>query len=183
VSGSTQFVSQNAKPGNPGKVYIGVGANLGEDPLATVIAGLRHCASLPGISQARSSSIYRSAPVEAQGPMFFNAVLEARSSLEPHDLLHALRAIEEDFGRERPYNNAPRTLDLDILLIDEQRINSPTLTVPHPRMHQRAFVLRPLLELAPTIHIPGHPDPTSLLSALGHQWIAPDLAPIEFSPK
>lgn len=112
--------------------------------------------------------------------MFFNAVLEARCSLEPHDLLHALQAIEQGFGRERPYINAPRTLDLDILLIDEQRIVSPTLTVPHPRMHQRAFVLRPLLELAPEIIIPGHPNPTSLLSALDHQWIALDRPPVEF---
>ena len=97
------------------------------------------------------SSLYRSAPVDAQGPDYVNAVTELRSALEPESLLAALHSIEARFARERPYPNAPRTLDLDLLLFGQRRIATPTLTLPHPRMHQRAFVLLPLAELAPEL--------------------------------
>ena len=133
---------------NPERVFIGLGANLG-DAQATVNAAFEALAALPGTRVLARSSLYRTAPVEAQGPDFVNAVAELRSTLEPEALLQALQAIEAQHDRQRPYRNAPRTLDLDLLFVGERTITTPTLTVPHPRLHQRAFVLEPLLELAP----------------------------------
>ena len=132
----------------PTTAWIGLGANLGEraGTLRTALAAL---AALPGTRLLRVSSLYRSAPVDAGGPDYLNAVAEIRTQLPPHDLLAALQAIERAAGRERPYRNAPRTLDLDILWFGGQVIDSPALTVPHPRMAERAFVLRPLADLAP----------------------------------
>ena len=129
-------------------VWIGLGANLGEraDTLRTALAAI---AALPGTRVLRASSLYRSAPLDAGGPDYLNAVAELRTTLAPQALLDALQAIEQAGGRERPYRNAPRTLDLDILLWGDQVIDTPTLTVPHPRMNERAFVLQPLAEIAP----------------------------------
>jgi 2-amino-4-hydroxy-6-hydroxymethyldihydropteridine diphosphokinase len=93
--------------------------------------------------------------VDAAGPDFFNAVAALDTLLAPCELLAALQAIEQRFGRERPYRNAPRTLDLDLLLHGDVQLDSPTLTLPHPRLHQRAFVLLPLLEIAPALDVPG----------------------------
>jgi 2-amino-4-hydroxy-6-hydroxymethyldihydropteridine diphosphokinase len=121
---------------------------------------LREIAALPGTVLRRASSLYRSAPVEAQGPDFYNAVAEVETALEPLELLHALQAIELAHGRERPYRNAPRTLDLDLLFCDDLVLEQPGLSLPHPRLHLRAFVLEPLLELSP-----GHVHP--LLGPLG----------------
>ena len=95
------------------------------------------------------SRLYRSAPHEAQGPDFINAVARLETRLTAPDLLAQLQALELAAGRERPYRNAPRTLDLDLLLYGDARIDSPQLTLPHPRLHERAFVLRPLAEVAP----------------------------------
>lgn len=134
--------------------HIGIGANLG-DARATVQAALQALARVPGCSLRQVSSVYRSAPVEAGGPDFYNAVAELDTTLAPADLLSALQAIEQAFGRQRPYVNAPRTLDLDLLLLGDQMVNTPVLTVPHPRLHQRAFVLQPLLELDPALAAPG----------------------------
>ena len=108
-------------------------------------------AVLPGTDVRRVSSLYRSAPVDAGGPDYLNAVAELVTTLAPQALLEALRAIEHNAGRERPYRNAPRTLDLDILLWGDPAaaIATATLTVPHPRMAERAFVLLPLAEIAP----------------------------------
>jgi 2-amino-4-hydroxy-6-hydroxymethyldihydropteridine diphosphokinase len=103
----------------------------------------------PGLRLLRASSLYHSAPHEAQGPDFINAVAEIATTLSAPDLLSALQAIEAGAGRERPYHHAPRTLDLDLLFYGDGRIDSPTLTVPHPRWRERAFVLVPLAELAP----------------------------------
>ena len=128
--------------------YIGLGANLGDAP-AALRSAVQAIAALPGTQVLRCSSLYRSAPVDAAGPDFFNAVVAVRTTLAPEELLAALQAIEEAAGRERPYRNAPRTLDLDILLIDDLAIRTPTLAVPHPRLRERAFVLRPLAEIAP----------------------------------
>lgn len=130
------------------KAWIGLGANLG-DARATLQAAVSAMAGLPETRLLRVSSLYRSAPVDAAGPDYLNAVAELDTRLEPLDLLHALQALEMAAGRERPYRNAPRTLDLDLLLYGDQRIHSPALTVPHPRMAERAFVLLPLTELCP----------------------------------
>ena len=128
--------------------YIGLGANLGDAP-AALRAAIQALAALPGTQLLQCSALYRSAPVDATGPDFYNAVAALRTSLPPQELLAALQSIEAAAGRERPYRNAPRTLDLDILLFDGLAIDTPTLTVPHPRMHERAFVLLPLAEIAP----------------------------------
>ncbi len=134
--------------------YVGLGANLGQAS-ATLQAALRVLAALPGSHLRQASPVYRSAPVDAHGPDFFNAVAEISTTLAPLDLLDALQAIEQDFGRQRPYRNAPRTLDLDLLLYADTVLNTPRLTLPHPRLQQRAFVLRPLLDLAPGLAAPG----------------------------
>lgn len=136
------------------KAWIGLGANLG-DARAALRAAVQAMAGLPGTQVQRLSALYRSAPVDAGGPDYLNAVAELETSLGALELLHALQAIEQAAGRERPYRNAPRTLDLDLLLYDEQRIDSRELTVPHPRMLERAFVLLPLAELRPGWATPG----------------------------
>lgn len=127
---------------------IGLGANLGE-PQAALRDALAAIAALPGTQLLRVSALYRSAPVDAGGPDYWNAVAQIATTLEPLALLQALQRIEDAAGRERPYRNAPRTLDLDVLLFDERRIDTPVLTVPHPRMYERAFVLLPLADVAP----------------------------------
>jgi 2-amino-4-hydroxy-6-hydroxymethyldihydropteridine diphosphokinase len=127
---------------------VALGANLG-DAQATVRAAIEDVASLPHTQRVLVSSLYRSAPFQAQGPDFINAVMLVRTTLAPLALLHALQALEKLAGRQRPYINAPRTLDLDLILYGNDEISTPELTVPHPRYHQRAFVLHPLAEIAP----------------------------------
>ena len=134
--------------------HIGIGANLG-DAAATVDAAVDRLAALPDSRLLARSGSFRTAPVEASGPQFVNGVAAIETMLPARTLLHALLAIERDFGRERPYRNAPRTLDLDLLLYGDAVIDEPDLIVPHPRMHLRAFVLAPLAELAPGLSIPG----------------------------
>jgi 2-amino-4-hydroxy-6-hydroxymethyldihydropteridine diphosphokinase len=127
--------------------YVGLGANLGDAPQAVrdAVAAL---AATPGVSLVQASSLYRSAPVDAAGPDYINAVACISTTLTAPALLRALQTIEDTAGRERPYRNAPRTLDLDLLLYGDALIASPQLTVPHPRMRERAFVLVPLREIA-----------------------------------
>lgn len=134
--------------------YIGIGANLG-DARETVTQAIDLLDRLPQTSLIKRSSLFRTAPIDAEGDDYVNAVAQIRTELLPHDLLLALLDLEQQFGRMRPYVNAPRTLDLDILLFGDQHIDSPSLTVPHPRMTMRAFVLIPLLQLDPLLHIPG----------------------------
>ena len=129
-------------------VFVGLGANLG-DRQAALRAALAAIGQLPGTRVLRVSPLYGSAPVDAGGPDYLNAVAEIATTLAPQALLQALQAIERSAGRERPYRNAPRTLDLDILWFGGQAIDTPALTVPHPRMAERAFVLRPLADLVP----------------------------------
>lgn len=129
------------------RAYIGLGANLGDLP-RTLRAALEALDGLPQTRVEAVSSAWRSAPVDAGGPDYLNAVARLETSLEPEALLDALQAIELSNGRERPYVNAPRTLDLDLLLYGDEQIRTTRLTVPHPRLHERAFVLRPLLEVA-----------------------------------
>lgn len=128
--------------------FVGLGSNLG-DARQAVQQALIDLAHLPHSELLAASRLYRSAPVAAAGPDFVNAVAELRTSLSAPPLLDALQTLEPAAGRQRPYPNAPRTLDLDLLLYGEARIDSARLTVPHPRWCQRAFVLRPLAELAP----------------------------------
>jgi len=128
--------------------YVALGANLG-DARATVLAAMQAVAKLPGTRLLRASSLYRSAPYEAKGPDFINAVIAVQTTLDGRKLLLKLQQIEIDAGRLRSYKNAPRTLDLDILLYGDSVIATPDLQVPHPRMFERAFVLVPLAEIAP----------------------------------
>jgi 2-amino-4-hydroxy-6-hydroxymethyldihydropteridine diphosphokinase len=132
----------------PVTAFVALGANLG-DARATVAQALRDLGTLPQTQLLRASSLYRSAPVDSSGPDYINAVAELRTGLGPHALLTALQGLEQAAGRERPWRNAPRTLDLDLLLYDELTLDEPQLTLPHPRMFQRAFVLLPLAEIAP----------------------------------
>jgi len=136
------------------RVFVGLGANLGADAAvlhATLLQALADLAALPNTEVKAVSSMWRSAPVDAGGPDFLNAVAELHTALQPLPLLHALQHIETSHGRQRPYRNAPRTLDLDVLLYGQRVLDNPQLTLPHPRLHQRAFVLQPLAELAPDL--------------------------------
>lgn len=151
--------------------WIGIGANLG-DAHANVLDALDRLAWTSGVRLLRASSLYRTAPVDASGDDYVNAVAEVDTSLSPRALLAALHGIEQAHGRERPYRNAPRTLDLDLLLYDDDTIDdAPRLIVPHPRMHQRAFVLAPLAELAPGLRIPGRGRVADLLPGVAEQAI------------
>jgi len=132
----------------PVTAYLGLGANLG-DARAAVAQAIADIAGSDGVALAAQSALYRTAPIASSGPDYINAVVEVRTLLTAPALLQCLQGIEAAAGRARPYRNAPRTLDLDILLFGESRIASPHLLVPHPRMEQRAFVLVPLAEIAP----------------------------------
>lgn len=149
--------------------YVGLGANLG-DGVATLRQALRELAATPDIGDCAASPFYRSAPVDAGGPDFINAVARLRTTLQPLQLLDVLQAIEQRHGRERPYRNAPRTLDLDLLVYGDLRQDTPRLTLPHPRMRERAFVLLPLRDLAPDMMLDGVGLDT-LLAQCGEQAI------------
>lgn len=129
-------------------VWIGLGANLG-DCAQALWEALCALHKLPGTQVLQASSLYRSAPIDSSGPDYLNAVAKIATTLAPEALLQALQRIELAARRERPYRNAPRTLDLDILWFGNEHIATATLTVPHPRIYERAFVLCPFAELAP----------------------------------
>lgn len=152
-----------------GLAYIGLGGNLG-DARHTLTQALTQLDASDRVDVIAVSPFYRSAPVQADGPDFINAVAKVRTSLPPLDLLDALQAIEQVHLRQRPYRNAPRTLDLDLLWHDAQVVTSTRLVLPHPRMHERAFVLAPLLDLAPGWQLPQG-DLASLLAACTGQAI------------
>ena len=134
--------------------YVGLGANLGApvEALRHALVGMR---ALPETCIDAVSSLYRTAPLDASGPDFINAVVALRTRLKPRVLLQHLLDIELVHGRERPYRNAPRTLDLDLLLYGDRALHTEALTLPHPRLHQRQFVLVPLLELDPKLTVEG----------------------------
>ncbi|MBG9387807.1 2-amino-4-hydroxy-6-hydroxymethyldihydropteridine diphosphokinase [Caenimonas aquaedulcis] len=132
----------------PVTAYVALGANLG-DAARAVRDAFDALSRMPGTSLVRRSSLYRTAPLDSSGPDYINAVAQVSTQLGAHELLAQLQAIEARAGRERPYRNAPRTLDLDLLLYGDSRIATGTLEVPHPRMWERAFVLMPLREIAP----------------------------------
>lgn len=132
------------------RAWVGLGANLG-DRGAALARAVQALAAVPATHVAKVSGLYASAPIDAGGPDFLNAVVELRTGLAPLALLDALQAIELAAGRERPYRNAPRTLDLDLLLYADRQLACERLVVPHPRMGERAFVLLPLAEIAPEL--------------------------------
>lgn len=150
--------------------YIGLGANLG-DPAQAVRDAIALLSRVPDTSLSSVSSLYASAPVDAGGDDFVNAVALLDTALDAHALLHELQRIEQAFGRERPFRNAPRTLDLDLLMYGADTISDSRLQVPHPRMQARAFVLLPLLELTPDIQIPGFGAASDLLAQVQGQVI------------
>ena len=134
--------------------HVGLGANLG-DAVQAVRDAIAEVGKLPQTTVTRQSSLYRTEPVGADGPDYINAVAEISTRLTAPELLAQLQRLEQAAGRERPYRNAPRTLDLDLLLYGSARIDSAQLQVPHPRMNTRAFVLVPLAEIAPELVAPG----------------------------
>jgi len=151
------------------RAYIALGSNLA-DPVSQLDAAFDELGRLPQTRFLARSSLWRSAPVGyLDQPDFVNAVAAVDTGLEAETLLAHLLDIERRHGRVREFQNAPRTLDLDIALYGDDRIDTPTLTVPHPRMHERAFVLLPLSEIAPDIAIPGHGALRDLLPAIAGQ--------------
>ena len=136
--------------------YVGIGSNL-DQPADQVRRALQELGTIRDTQLRAQSSLYRSAPVgHAAQPDFVNAVAALETGLAADELLVELKAIEKRHGRERSFKDAPRTLDLDLLLFGNATLRSADLILPHPRMHERAFVLEPLLEIAPDAAIPGH---------------------------
>jgi 2-amino-4-hydroxy-6-hydroxymethyldihydropteridine diphosphokinase len=151
--------------------YVALGANLG-DPVAAVQAALAALAGLPDSRVVRASSLYRTAPVGLSNqPDFINAVAALETALAPEALLDALFAIEAGFGRVRAAKNGPRTIDLDLLLHGDLELAQPRLTLPHPRLHLRAFVLVPLAEIAPDLRLPRRGSVAAWLPAVANQGI------------
>lgn len=153
------------------RAYVALGSNLG-NPTSTVEDAIEAMAALRGSLLKAMSSLYRTAPVGLKHqPDFVNAVVALDTRLAPRDLLDALFAVEAKFGRIRGARNAPRTLDLDLLLYGDLLQDGAELTLPHPRMHERAFVLAPLAEIAPGLAIPGRGAVADLLAACAGQRI------------
>jgi len=149
----------------PITAFIALGSNL-NDPEQQVRNGLRELAALPETRLVSASSLYRSAPVGyREQPDFVNAVARIETSLQPRALLDHLLAIERRRGRVRELPNAPRTLDLDIVLYGDLVLHEPGLTIPHPRMHERAFVIVPLAEIAPEVTIPSRGSVRELMGS------------------
>lgn len=151
--------------------YVALGANLG-NPAATVLAAFGALANLEGSRVIHSSSLYRTAPIgNTAQPEFINAVAALETALAPEALLDALLEVEQRFGRIRAEKNGPRTLDLDLLLYNDLEIDLPRLTLPHPRLHLRAFVLLPLAEIAPNLHLAKRGTIAAWLPAVANQGI------------
>ena len=151
------------------RAFVALGSNLG-DPQATVQAALVALRGLPRSSMVAASSLYLSAPVGLHNqPDFINAVAAIDTQLGADALLEELFAIEARFGRKREFQHAPRTLDLDLLLYGNETRSAARLTLPHPRMHERAFALLPLVEIAPDTLIPGHGPAATMLESVRDQ--------------
>lgn len=150
------------------QAYIALGSNLA-DPIAQVRTAIAALGKIPQTQVIKVSSLYRTSPIGyaadevAQVPDFINAVVQLKTELSPVDLLDALFVIEKAAGRERPYRYAPRILDCDLLLYENEILNSEKLTLPHPRMHERGFVLLPLFEIEPQLSIPNRGKISALL--------------------
>jgi 2-amino-4-hydroxy-6-hydroxymethyldihydropteridine diphosphokinase len=146
--------------------YVALGSNI-DSPHEQVLTAFRELDALANTRVVARSALYRTAPVGyLDQPDFVNAVAKIATSLNPFDLLNALLEIERAHGRSREFKNAPRTLDLDLLLYEDLVLEEPGLTLPHPRLHERAFVLVPLNDIAPTLKIPGRGSVAQLLAAL-----------------
>ena len=154
------------------QAFLGLGANLGE-PESTLKEAVLRIADIPGVRFVQVSSLYNTEPIDSSGPDYTNAVLEITTELSPRALLTQLLAIESDLGRVRPagVHNAPRTIDLDLLTVGEQRSDDPFVLLPHPRMTERAFVLVPLAEIAPQFNIAGKGQVHVFLAATADQRI------------
>ena len=148
----------------PVTAYIGIGANLG-DAQQAVRQAIEDLGHVPCVQLLTASSLYRTAPIDSSGPDYINAVVAVSTTLTAPALLTSLQCLEQGAGRERPYRNAPRTLDLDLLLYGDARISSASLMVPHPRMWERAFVVVPLAEITPRLVA------LQAVERVGHQWI------------
>jgi 2-amino-4-hydroxy-6-hydroxymethyldihydropteridine diphosphokinase len=160
-------------PGSTHRVFIALGSNL-DNPLSQVRRGILLLAGLEHSHLVKRSSLYRTAPMgNKDQPDFINAVVQMETSLTPDHLLDALLDIERTCGRVRAFPNAPRILDLDILLFENLQYNDAKLVLPHPRMHQRAFVLQPLLEIAADCVIPGHGSVAACLATCAEQSLEP----------
>jgi 2-amino-4-hydroxy-6-hydroxymethyldihydropteridine diphosphokinase len=154
-----------------GRAFIALGSNL-QDPAAQITRAFNSLSQLPQTRVIARSSLYRTAPLGYDDqPDFVNAAAELETGLDPLALLRALLELEAGFGRERPFPNAPRILDLDLLLYDDRVMATPELTLPHPRMHARGFVLFPLAEIAPALEIPGKGPLSGLLPAVSDQGV------------
>jgi 2-amino-4-hydroxy-6-hydroxymethyldihydropteridine diphosphokinase len=151
--------------------YVGIGSNLAE-PVKQVEEALLQLERLPHSRLVKRSSLYRSAPVGfADQPEFVNAVAQLETGVSADRLLTELQEIESRHGRARSFANAPRTLDLDLLLFEKLQLKTDRLTVPHPRMHERAFVLKPLVEIAPEASIPGLGLAKDFLKSVANQLV------------
>ena len=138
--------------------YVGIGSNL-NDPRAQVLQAFTELDGLPHTRVVKRSSLYRTAPMgHAAQPDFINAVAQLETGLPAERLLAELQELEARHGRERSFPNAPRTLDLDVLLFGNAVLDTPSLKLPHPRMHERAFVLKPMLGIAPQLPFQAHLD-------------------------
>ncbi|MEX3954597.1 2-amino-4-hydroxy-6-hydroxymethyldihydropteridine diphosphokinase [Trinickia sp. EG282A] len=150
--------------------YLGLGANLGDARQslkdAVVCLAQQHC-----VTVLAKSSLYRTEPIDAEGDDYYNLVVKIETALTARTLLALCQRIEHHFGRERPYRNAPRTLDIDIVLFGDERIDEPDLIVPHPRAVERAFVLVPLVEIDGDVTIPGIGRADALIGGVAHQRI------------
>jgi len=156
------------------RAWIGIGANLGDDPVETVRNAIATLGKQAHCRLEEQSSLYRTAPIGGPDqPDYINAVVRIETALGPALLLETLLAIEKNFGRTRSSRNEPRTLDLDLLIYADRIIDSHGLQVPHPRMHERAFVLVPLAEFDADLVIPGKGVVSDLLASVAAQAIAP----------
>ncbi len=163
---------KKTKLNQPVTAYIALGGNLGDPPESFALA-LKILSAHPKIEEVKQSNLYLSAPLGTSEPQpdYINTVARLKTTLSAQALLQLLLSIETQLGRVRTHLKSPRTLDLDLLLYAEEEIKEEHLTVPHPRMHERAFVLLPLFDLAPDLHIPGHGMIHSLLPTLAGQPI------------
>ena len=152
------------------KAFIGFGGNIG-DTRQLITDAIVCLAQRSELHILAKSCFYQSAPVEALGGDYINAVIEIETELTPYGLLHVCQAIEQEFGRERPYANAPRTLDLDILSYEGVTQNETELMLPHPKIIERSFVLLPLLEIAPDFFLPNFGHLKAYLPKVAHQRI------------